>query len=263
MSSTPLQALPDDSGRGGNAPRNSRPARSVDPSNANGLYPLLLLLSTSLAAVFCYLYLTKPVIIQQEPFQSTQPALVADLGEEIAPEPAAGTTPAVAPDSLALLPNAHSLPGDAPSGAPATTSPLDSRGAPSSGSGIGLAYEETNLKVQHVMTAQANGVDLGKIILDVPVLYETRRLRWTPNDIQEARAVLIRLSAYQDKLRNLKAEGSFLLDSWNNIMARTIPTQAVRADSPSIPENQGETPSSSSTGPADEALMLQPKPAVR
>jgi hypothetical protein len=46
-------------------------------------------------------------------------------------------------------------------------------------------------------------------------------------------------------------------------MARTIPTQAVRADSPSIPENQGETQSQSSTGEADDALMLQPKPAVR
>jgi hypothetical protein len=236
-------------------PRNSRPARTVD-TPVTILYPLLLLFSTALAAAFCYLYLTKPVIIAA-PAVPAMPALASGSALEpaIPDQPDAAGTPA---DPLALLPDADSLPGDQP-GTPGTATPLDPRGLPATGSGIGMAYEETNLKVQHVLTAQGDGVDLGKIILDVPVMYETRRLRWTPADVQEARAVLIRLSSYQEKLRNLKAEGTFLLESWNQLMARSIPSQVVRADSPSLPENQGDA-----LQPAkpDGPIQLQSPPAA-
>lgn len=262
MSTTPLQALPDTPGRNPNQPRNSRPARPVDTS---GLYPVLLFFSTALAGLFCYLYLTKPVIIAHplavpEPIPITeQPAATSPVAPATA-QPAdanpADSPPAAAQESAtatppSLLPNPHALPGD--QAQPTTQAAADPRGLPAPSSGVGFGFEETNLKVQHVLTAQGDGIDLGKIILDVPVVYESRRLRWTPQDLHDARAVLIRLASYQDKLRNLKAEGASIRDSWNQIMTRSIPTDALRADSPSLPENQGDA------APAkDDLIQLKP-----
>ena len=99
-------------------------------------------------------------------------------------------------------------------------------------------FEQTNLRIQHILTAEAPGGHLAKIDLDVPVLYQSRNIRWTAAEVEEARLLLSRLSDYQEKSRALREEGTGLLESWNRLMDRSIPAGALRADSPSLPSNQ-------------------------
>ncbi|MDB6076759.1 MAG: hypothetical protein JWO82_506, partial [Akkermansiaceae bacterium] len=143
-----------------------------EPSSPlNRAYPWLLIASTGLAAVFCVLYLTKPVIVAGVPAVA-QPVAPAVAAAKPAPVVAAALKQ---PDAK-VLPDAKALPGEL--SRPEATDP---RGL---GAGNANPFEETNLRVQHVLGAQGPaGEDLGRIVLDVPVLYRSRALRWTPKEI--------------------------------------------------------------------------------
>ncbi len=194
-------------------------------------YPWLLAASTGLAAVFCAMYLTKPVIVPGQaaaaPVETAAPTLVPS------PSPALAATPRT---QAPLLPTADDLPGDTP----ARPQPADPRRLGSAARDIsGSSFEETNLRVQHVLGAQGpNGENLGKILLDVPVLYQSRTLRWTPEDIAEARELLAAIGDYQERSRTLREEAGILLAAWNNLVDGSIPAPVLRADSPSLPSNQ-------------------------
>jgi len=202
-------------------------------------YPWLLVLSTLVAAAFCLLYMTKPVIVPA-------PAMIA-----------AGTAPqamaaAEAPGKAAarqasLLPSRDSLPGEKPEppAQPLASDPREAYLTPP----VTSAFEETNLRIQHILTAETPGGGLDRIVLDVPVLYQSRNLRWTQAEVEQARILLIRLMDYQDQSRALRAEGIALLDAWNNLVDRSIPGAALRADSPSLPSNQEDA--ASAPRPAD------------
>lgn len=172
----------------------------------HGAYPFLLLTSTLLAAVFCVLYITKPVVVTAaRDTQETAP-VIKDNSTQIDPIPA--------PSSSVEQPVAA---------APSKTS---------------TPYEQTNLRIQHILTARSPQGEIAKIDLDVPVLYQSRNLRWTAEEISSARELLVKLSDYQEKSQMLRAEGAELLDAWNRLIAASIPSQDLRADSPSSPLNQ-------------------------
>lgn len=201
--------------------------RASSSGSAQRSYPWLLLASTGLAAVFCGLYLTKPVIaagvsqsLPDAPFEPAPP---------LPPGPAAAKP---APKQVAsLLPNAATLPGDRGAKPQAT----DPRVLKSAEAGPAASYEETNLRIQHVLKAQGpSGEDLGKIMLEVPVLYGSRSLRWTPAEISRARELLARIGDYQEKTRALQNEGSALLSEWSALVGDSVPTSVLRADSPSL-----------------------------
>jgi hypothetical protein len=199
-------------------------------------YPALLIASTCLAGVFCYLYLTKPVIVQAAADTPPPPAAVST-------PPARQTSDKPAPirtqPATAMLPAADHLPGD--SKAPAA-------GAPAAPARLPIpALEETNLRVQHVLSAESPGGDLSRLVVDVPVLYRTGNLAWTETQVAESRQLLKDLTTYQEKSRDLRAEGNRLLAAWNRLIAASIPTPVLRADSPALPENQnqdGQSPAS-------------------
>lgn len=186
-------------------------------------YPWLLVASTGLAAIFCGLYLTKPVIVAGHahgPMTAANPPF-PDL-----PAPA----PARPSSAELLLPGATALPGDASK--PLATDP---RRLPSAAAGPESAYEETNLQIQHVLNAQGpQGEDLGKINLKVPVLYRSRALRWTPDEVAQARALMTRIGNYQEASRMIRDEGQKLLGEWNALVGESIPATVLRADSPSL-----------------------------
>jgi hypothetical protein len=197
------------------------------------VYPWLLFTSTAVAALFCLMYITKPVI-SPEPTAGFRPVPVE-------PEQAFAAVVPERADVPGLLPQGEDLPG---SGTPEVTSrprllPAGPKTAPPA-SGSDTGFEESNLRVQHVLTAETPGGDLSRIVLDVPVLYQSRRLRWTGAEVAAARALLSRLADYQEKTRDLRAEGIVLLDAWNHLMENSIPSQDLRADSPSLPANQGD-----------------------
>lgn len=210
-------------------------------------YPWLLSTSTAVAALFCLLYITKPVI-------TTAPG---PLIPTAAAKPA--VTLAAAPSTgSALMPGNERLPGESTATGIKPT-PTDPRRA-LSGSPSTSAFEETNIRIQHILTAEAPGGHLDRIDIDVPVLYQSRSLRWTADEVAEARSILTRLMDYQDKSRTLRAEGLALLDSWNSLIENSIPTGDLRADSPSLPANQEDA--ADAPRPAGlittESIQIQP-----
>lgn len=217
--------------------------RRVPANPINRAYPWLLLASTTIASLFCFLYIAKPVV-------QTSPSILSAVPQPDAP--AKPETPAAASGtaepSAGLLPGKDRLPGDpAPPQAPAPLAKFP-------------VFEETNLSVQHVLTAQAPAGDLCRIVLDVPVLYQSRHFRWNEADVLQARELLGRLADYQEKSVALKSEATALLNDWNHLVSRSIPSSELRADSPTLPANQRDAaplvvPAGLNTG---EAIQLKP-----
>jgi hypothetical protein len=208
----------------------SKTNRRVSTPTSQRAYPWLLFASTSVAAVFCLMYITKPVIL-------------ASQGEKAGyPEPQI-ESPSVVMNTKStevkqtIIPDRHALPGEGPAPSAAGSSEDHVRKALSQ-SKPATAFEQTNLRIQHILTAEAPGGHLAKIDLDVPVLYQSRNLRWTPGEVAEARELLIRLADYQEKSRSLRDEGVALLGSWNHLVEQSIPSGELRADSPTLPTNQ-------------------------
>jgi hypothetical protein len=173
-----------------------------------------LIASTLTATVFCVLYIRKPVHVVAAENPSPAAALVKE-------------------------------PTDVPI-SPIETS-AEAEAAPASGTRDG--YEETNLRVQHVLNASTAEGDLSRIVLEVPVLYSSRSLRWTEAEVLRARGILSRVADYHEQSRSLRELGAGILSDWNDLIERSIPADELRADSPSLPANQ-----------EDAARM--PRPAV-
>ena len=204
------------------------------------IYPWLLFASTAVAALFCLMYITKPVILaSQSPIPTYTPP----------PATAAPKTTA-APVNVALMPANDQLPGEK------TTKDT----APDRTSSPAAAFEQTNLRIQHILTAEAPGGHLAKIDIDVPVLYRSRNLRWTAAEVADARALLVRLADYQEKSRTLRADVAELLDSWNRLVERSIPASDLRADSPTLPANQQDAADAPRPAGLDttELIKIQP-----
>jgi hypothetical protein len=137
-----------------------------------------------------------------------------------------------------LMPSADRLPGEQKASItrskPSPTHPRTALPAPTSAG----SFEETNLRIQHILTAEAPGGHLDRIDIDVPVLYHSRTLRWTEQEVAGARDLLVRLMDYQEKSLQLRSDGAALLDAWNRLIGNSIPATELRADSPSLPANQ-------------------------
>ena len=189
------------------------------------------------------MYVTKPVIVASPlglEMENAKP--MVDKDARISPPNK------IEPRKLGadLIPSDSALPGvSSTEGASATESShlqspraIDPRQLAAASDGSG--WETTNSRVQHILSADTGNGDLTKIVLNVPVLYQTRTMRWTPADIEKARGVLTRLMVYEGNLAKIKKEGEALLLDWNQILEKTVPTKALRADSPSLPYNQGD-----------------------
>jgi hypothetical protein len=205
----------------GAAPSYSSANRRASTCATQRAYPWLLAASTGLAAAFCLMYITKPVI--QASSGNSDELRAGETGSSTA---AADKSTGKA----SFLPNQNSLPGE--TAPPADASAAAARVNPAT------PFEQTNIRVQHVLTAEAPGGHLAKIDIDVPVLYQSRALRWTPAEVADARALLARLGDYQEKSRALRGEGAEILDAWNLLVERSIPAAQLRADSPTLPANQ-------------------------
>lgn len=214
------------------SPPSANQRRSSCPTQS--AYPWLLVVSTLMAGVFCFLYISKPVIVTESALETA-----TALSASPVPVPAQEIGPNIRPAAEPAL--ADVLPGDR-SEKPHTTEPAALRGQ-------GDAFEETNLRIQHVLGAETTwGDDLGRIVLDVPVLYQSGQVRWTQEDVSKARALLSRIGSYQERSRELREEAVQLISEWDQLVVSSIPETALRADSPTLPENQG-------MGVAEEAKL--------
>ncbi len=210
--------------------------RKANPSSLHWLYPWLLFASTAISATFCLAYITKPVIVSV-PKPSTQSQTQKEFAANRQSSTDTRTT------------EKKSLPGD------------EAKIAGTSGSNVTLAsdFEETNIRIQHVLDAEFPSGDVSRIIVDVPVLYRSRNLRWTQEETVRARSLLDRLAVYQEQIRSLRSEGNGLLEEWNSLISESIPAVALRADSPSLPANQQDdfTPESTRDSDTVDTIKLQ------
>ena len=212
--------------------------RRANKSPNQRVYPWLLFTSTAVAALFCLMYITKPVIMaSQNPIPTYTPSP--------APPHASSATA-----NVALIPAKDQLPGEK------TTPPDHASSSPAA-----ATVEQTNLRIQHILTAEAPGGHLAKIDIEVPVLYRSRNLRWTAAEVAEARTLLVRLADYQEKSQSLRAEGSELLDSWNRLVERSIPASDLRADSPTLPTNQQDAADAPRPAGLNTTDLIQIQPA--
>lgn len=197
--------------------------------NLQRAYPWSLVASTVIAGVFCYLYLTKPVI----QIGTKTPAPVAES------------------DAAATEPKPPEAGDSAEPSAPEVVEPRNLAAARAE------AFEETNLRIQHVLGATGpDGEDLGRITLNVPVLYESAEIRWTRDDLATARSLLARIDQHQQKSRLLREEAVSLISEWDELIIRSVPDSALRADSPTLPENQGAGTAGSAALSSTQAIEL-------
>lgn len=216
------------------------------------IYPWLLVASTAVAAVFCLMYITKPFIVSPQ-----------GAGPGNPPPPVPAKTLAAIATPASLMPSHDRLPGEKSTRETPRDTGIAARTASStsSASSAPVAFEQTNLRIQHILTAEAPGGHLARINLDVPVLYQSRNLRWTAAEVAEARELLGRLETYQEKSRLLRSEGAELLDSWNRLIERSIPAGDLRADSPTLPANQQDAADSPRPAGLDTRELIQIQPA--
>lgn len=189
-------------------------------------YPWLLLASTSVAAICCFMYITKPVFISPISKPST-----TSVGSA-----------AAAPTSASLLTSARASEVASPS---AKSTP----------------FEETNLRVQHILTAIAPDGQKSRIDIEVPVLYQSRKFRWSASEVASARDLLKRLADYQEKAMSLHQEGRELLTHWNKLVETSIPAGVLRADSPTLPANQRDAEDAPRPADLDTTELIQIQPA--
>ena len=212
------------------------------------LYPWLLSASVCLSAVLCWMYVSKPVIVTAAPTSVDNSFLTEPQPEDKGLEPL--ETPIAASNNVpSLIPSDDKLPGEEPSQKNSsqrgsepkihavTPQVADNGSIQSSSENTG--WENTNLKVQHILRADNGDGELEKIILTVPVRYESRTMRWAPQDVLQARNILSRLMVYERDLNRLRLQGESILTDWNGLLKRTVPSGVLRADSPSLPYNRG------------------------
>lgn len=219
-------------------PHSYSPANRRSASHKiQALYPWLLLASTAVAAVFCYAYITKPVLVTY----SSGPEII-DTAKPIA---APIEKPVIKPETIS-----NNLPGLTPKKQTPTTK-QELPPAP-----VTTGYEETNIRMQHILDAESASGDIHRIVIDVPALYKSRNLRWSQDDAAQARILLKRLEDYQEKSRALRDEGRMILTDWNKLMDTSVPNQVLRADSPSLSSNLLKA-SRASQAPKQKAVKIQ------
>lgn len=198
-------------------------------------YKFLLILSTLSAVFFCYLYVTKP----------SEKIIVSGVSEEgiTSQESEVASDDPVAISSFDAL-TANTLPGEetvSQSGPSASSSlngiPLPQ--TPSTADKIG--WEETNDRVQHIVSAEY-GAQSQRILIEVPVIYQTRGLRLGPDQANEAQRVLRALKIYQQQIKKLHQDGKNIQMAWNSLLLSAQPIAALRADSPSLPQTNTSNP---------------------
>ena len=220
----------------------SKTNRRASACTIQRVYPWLLFASTAVAATFCLAYISKPIILAGP----SNTAIPRDTRQV-----ASNTKPILTHERIA--PDGTNLPGEH---SELPLPPTTGNGIPPTSLSAGYDFEETNIRMQHILDAESPSGDIDRIVIDVPVLYESRRLRWTQQEAAEARLLLERLTEHQEKTRNLRDEGKMLLQAWNGLIDASIPAQVVRADSPSLSTNQRDI-QSPITSDSDSTIKIQ------
>ena len=177
-------------------------------------YPPLLFFSTTLTAVFLYLYLTKPVIIE-----NTGPAAMvsnsenSDATQSVASIPAPAVKEELSPwpeEAAALI--ANELPGLTPMRSESSQTP---------------EMIATTLGVEQIVEVASVNGELEKFKVSVPVLYPENVLSWNAESIAEAQQLATAIEAHLEQARAVQTNGVKLLESWNLLVSKSVPKSVL------------------------------------
>lgn len=174
-------------------------------------YPPLLFFSTTLTAVFLYLYLTKPVIITEGA------AVTTGVKEGVVPAPVEVVSTPVVNEELSPWPeasalSANELPGLEPLHSEVSHSPQ---------------MISTTLGVEQIIEVESLNGELEKFTVSLPVLYPENVLSWNEQSIAEAHLLAGDIEEHLKKVREVQANGVVLLENWNLLVSKSVPKSVL------------------------------------
>jgi len=101
-------------------------------------------------------------------------------------------------------------------------------------------YEETLASVQRTLTAVSPSGEKQLIRLKIPVMYQSRTLRLTKDNITGSQSTLAKLKTKHAELKTFREDIEAILQEWNKIVENTTPNQLLLPESPTLPNNQSK-----------------------
>ena len=176
-------------------------------------YPPLLFFSTTLTGVFLFLYMTKPVIVNESP-------LVAQVQAEVAtPAPEKTVVVESVNEELSPWPEAEMLiANQLPGLTPLQTEPTVE---------IEPAMISTTLGVEQIVKVESLNGELEEFTVSLPVLYPENMLSWNEESILEAQALASDIESHLAQVREVQANGVRLLENWNHLVSKSVPKSVL------------------------------------
>lgn len=103
-------------------------------------------------------------------------------------------------------------------------------------------FEETSRVMFRTLVAQMGDGKNNILRLKVPILYKSRLMRMTEEDVDNARKILEKTKEAQKLLEQAKVLIQEALPEWNELVRKTTPYEALLPESPSLPSNQSLDP---------------------
>lgn len=164
------------------------------------LYPILLAGSVLLAGLFCFLYITKPVVVKAA--STLEPAQSEVLDEQ------------QLTDRLMPWPDAEPV-----LQAEDFLMPLDSS---IDGGEERPGFEKTNLKMQQVFLIEGEGFDKEKLVVEHDVAYSSRLLRWDAEKVRKARLLKQEMVRHLNDVRIVRENGDYLMNEWESLDRKSV-----------------------------------------
>jgi len=91
--------------------------------------------------------------------------------------------------------------------------------------------ENTVLTVEQVFGIKHGGKEFGKLLVEAPIRFDGKSMRWSEDEIHNARNFLEKLKSYSDDLARLGEESTSLEQEWYQILRESRPVDSLRSDS--------------------------------
>ena len=189
------------------------PHPSSEKTEAKSLtrfYPPLLFLSTALTGVFLFLYLSKPVIVSEQPvLEPVAPVAAVSTSENLENDP---LLEELSPWPEADILTSNHLPGLSPLVKSELSEP---------------SMLPTTLGVEQIVKVESLNGELEEFTVSLPVLYPENMLSWNTESIAAAQQLATDIEAHLKQVSAVQANGVKLLEDWNRLVSQSTPQSVI------------------------------------
>lgn len=105
------------------------------------------------------------------------------------------------------------------------------------------AFEPTSIPVEQVIVVQpGEGKPSEKIIVRTPAMFATGSVQWSPEQVEVARALQMKLAAILRHQDALDRELERIETQWKALVQSGVPSDVLLPDSPSLPSSAVQNP---------------------